>query len=780
MNASDKAANKYKEILIVEDSLTQAEQLRHILEKRGYRTTIAVDGRKALTYLAKNKPFIIISDILMPEMDGYELCSRVKSNEKLKDIPVILLTSLANPQDIIKGLISGADNFMVKPYDENYLISRIEYIRANQELRKHEKSRLGVEISFGGRRHTITSDRLQIIDLLISTYETAIQKNHELERAKKELEILNSRLEYKVQERTAELSEEIERRIVVEEKLRKLNRIYKVTSNINQSIIRCQDEQSLFNEVCKIAADDGKFKMVLIWKFDEQNQKIKVVANKGINILDRYSEIDLSDKKNKIDPVIEALNSKKCIINNDLSEVYSFSSELNAQPFDNTIDSVKLELFAQIALENGCNSVCTVPIIVYDKPYGAIKLFHEQKNFFDKDEVILLEEMGKDVSFCIETLISEEKRIRAEKSLAQAEEKYRDLVENINDIIFLLGTDSLIEYISPAVEDILHYKPEELIGKSFHELIPEDKLEIAEETYRKFLSGESEPVVIKLLTKDNELRWLRVSAKPIISGNPTSSIRGVMTDVTELHYKELDLIRAKEKAEESNKLKTEFLAQMSHEIRTPLNIMLSYSEVLKEEFDLENDPDKKEIYDIITFSGKRLVRTVDSILNMSELQVGAYEATYISFDIYKGILLPLYKEYQLNADEKNLTFILNKYTDNTIINIDEYSVSQIFSNLIDNAIKYTLKGSIEIVIKRNTENLLYVEVRDTGIGIAEEFLPHLFEPFRQEEQGYTRKFEGNGLGLAIVKKYCEINSAKIEVESKKNTGTTFRVTFMKN
>ncbi|MFA3781698.1 ATP-binding protein [Melioribacteraceae bacterium 4301-Me] len=621
-------------ILIVEDSLTQAEQLRYILEKRGYKVTVAVDGKKALDYLRKNRPFIIISDVVMPEIDGYELCQQIKSNEKLRDIPVILLTSLSDPEDIIKGLTSGADNFLIKPYDENYLISRIEYIKANSELRKHEKSRLGVEISFGGKRHTITSDRLQIIDLLLSTYETAILKSNELEKAKKELEALNSQLERKVKERTAELSQEIEKRIQIEEHLRKLNRIYRVTSSINQSIVRCQDEQSLFREVCKVAVDEGKFKMALIWKLDTENKLLKVVENKGADFLDRYSEIDLSNEKNKINPIVITIDSKKCITYNDLESSYAN------------------ELFGQVALEKGCNSACCIPIIVFGKPYGAIKLYHEQKNFFDKDEIVLLEEMGMDVSFCIEKLINDQKRLEAEKAL----------------------------------------------------------------------------------------------------------------------------VVAKEKAEESNRLKTEFLAQMSHEIRTPLNIMLSYSEILNDDNELKNNPEKKEISDLITSAGKRLIRTVDSILNMSELQIGAYEASYANVDIYEDILSELYKEYQIMAQEKNLTFTLNKFTDNTIINIDEYSVNQIFSNLIDNAIKYTQHGKVEINIK-NEKNNLVVEVKDTGIGIAEEFIPHLFEPFRQESQGYTRKFEGNGLGLAIVKKYCEVNNAQIEVESKKGRGTTFRVIF---
>jgi signal transduction histidine kinase len=134
-------------------------------------------------------------------------------------------------------------------------------------------------------------------------------------------------------------------------------------------------------------------------------------------------------------------------------------------------------------------------------------------------------------------------------------------------------------------------------------------------------------------------------------------------------------------------------------------------------------------------------------------------------------------EYRVQIIEKKLDLKIKKQTENTRIVCDSYSVNQIFANLIDNAIKYTPKGSIEIVCSQNANEELQVSVNDTGVGISEEYLPHIFDEFSQEDKGYTRKFEGNGLGLALVKKYCALNSAKINVESKKGKGSKFIVTF---
>ena len=175
------------EILIAEDSRTQAEQLAFLLEQHGYRVTIAADGKQALLAAQAQKPTLIISDIVMPEMDGYELCKAIKSDEKLKDIPVILVTTLSDSRDVIRGLECGADNFIRKPYDERYLLSRINYLLMNLDMRKEHKMQVGVEINLGGQKYFINSERQQILDLLISTYEQAVHINDELKLRETEL-----------------------------------------------------------------------------------------------------------------------------------------------------------------------------------------------------------------------------------------------------------------------------------------------------------------------------------------------------------------------------------------------------------------------------------------------------------------------------------------------------------------------------------------------------------------------------------------------------------------
>jgi two-component system sensor histidine kinase/response regulator len=218
------------EILIAEDSQTQAEQLTHYLSTRGYTVTVARNGKQALAAALRSKPAMIITDVMMPEMDGYTLCKEIKSLPALRDIPVVLLTSLSRPQDIVKGLDCSADSFIRKPYDDKYLLSRVEYILTNVQLRKTERLQVGVQLQFGGQSHFITAEKQQILDLLISTYEGAVQINEELENKQQELLQAKETLEARVAERTAELAQTNERlqielaeRKRAEEQIKKLN-----------------------------------------------------------------------------------------------------------------------------------------------------------------------------------------------------------------------------------------------------------------------------------------------------------------------------------------------------------------------------------------------------------------------------------------------------------------------------------------------------------------------------------------------------------------------------
>ncbi len=227
-------------VLIAEDSPTQTELLKYLLHQHGYTVLAAQNGREALGLLRDNEADIVISDINMPDMNGYQLCQAVKADERLKDIPVVLLTALSDPADIIKGLASGASSFISKPYDEEHLLSNISYILTNKALRQEKQQDKDIDVIFGGERYFITSSRHQILDFLLPVFETAVRKNSSLIAAQKELKALNERLEEKVEERTALLTSEITERKKAEEQIilqmQKLSALRDIDIAINASL----------------------------------------------------------------------------------------------------------------------------------------------------------------------------------------------------------------------------------------------------------------------------------------------------------------------------------------------------------------------------------------------------------------------------------------------------------------------------------------------------------------------------------------------------------------
>ncbi|MBW3665451.1 MAG: hybrid sensor histidine kinase/response regulator [Actinobacteria bacterium] len=174
-------------ILVAEDSRTQAEALRADLESQGYEVTVARDGQEALVLLDERSFGLLISDIMMPNMDGYELCRRVKADRKLDDMSVILLTSLRDPVDIVRGLQSGADNFLTKPYDRHRLLSRIESVLQPRDNAQGGHFRLGAEVRLLGHRFTVNADRQQILDLLMGSFEDLYYTNATLRDREEEL-----------------------------------------------------------------------------------------------------------------------------------------------------------------------------------------------------------------------------------------------------------------------------------------------------------------------------------------------------------------------------------------------------------------------------------------------------------------------------------------------------------------------------------------------------------------------------------------------------------------
>jgi sigma-B regulation protein RsbU (phosphoserine phosphatase) len=174
------------EVVVAEDSPLQAKMLRKRLVEAGYEVRVGKNGQEALELIRERPPQIIISDIEMPEMNGFQLCSTVKTDPDLKRIPLILLSTLSSPEDIIRGLHAGADNYVTKPYDATYLLGRVQSL-LNTPISDEDETGPALDVTLSGKQYQVKSGRQQVLNLLISTFENAVEKNNELIRVNQEL-----------------------------------------------------------------------------------------------------------------------------------------------------------------------------------------------------------------------------------------------------------------------------------------------------------------------------------------------------------------------------------------------------------------------------------------------------------------------------------------------------------------------------------------------------------------------------------------------------------------
>ena len=257
----------------------------------------------------------------------------------------------------------------------------------------------------------------------------------------------------------------------------------------------------------------------------------------------------------------------------------------------------------------------------------------------------------------------------------------------------------------------------------------------------------------------------------IIRGIPELNIGQIYgSDITKLKT-------ALKRSTESEKIKSFFLSQMSHEIRTPINAIMGFNSILRDTMSNTLDPELQYSFEAIDNSCLRLIRTIDQLLDMSQLQSGSYRAEFEDINLNE-LVEGVVQNYQTEANSKNLGLhYINKITEQPTILKDKYSITQIISNILDNAVKYSSKGDINVVIDKDEKDKIKVSVIDSGIGMSQDYQKKIFTLFSQEQMGYNRKYEGNGLGLALSKKFADLNGISIEVNSIQDEGSTFTIIF---
>ena len=371
--------------------------------------------------------------------------------------------------------------------------------------------------------------------------------------------------------------------------------------------------------------------------------------------------------------------------------------------------------------------------------------------------------------------ISERKRV--EEALREQREFLRTVIDNAPNLIFIKNKEGVYTLVNKSMANLFGMKPGEMVGKRDVDM-PFDTQkanEFLQEDRQVFESGQTQfNALEKFRHQNGDLSWFQYIKIPINwKGGEVDQLLMIATDITHRIKAEEELQKAKDRAEELSKLKTNFLANMSHEIRTPINGILGLSELIESEF--RNVDGLKQYTGLLKESGNRLLNTIVSILDFSKLGSEKVEPELEDFNLI-SFLKSYLPSMRVLADKKKLYLHCDYQSEEVNIRFDQRILSMVLNNLIGNAIKFTKKGGVTVKVenvKCKKRDFIQIDVVDTGVGISEDFLPKIFSPFLQESEGFSREYGGTGLGLSIVKRYIELFGGSIKVESEKGSGSRF-------
>lgn len=554
------------------------------------------------------------------------------------------------------------------------------------------------------------------------------------------------------------LVRDITKRKQAEDKLIHVTRLYAVLSQINQAIVQIKDQGELFKKICQVAIDYGEFRMAWIGLVDEAEERLIPVVHAGHE--DGYlDEIKISINSQSIGQGPTGLAFQEGRIIN--------STDIATDP--------KMIPWRDQVLNRGYRSSASVPFRRKGKTVGTLTLYAKDSGFFTEDENTLLYEIGEDISFALDAMALQTESKLSHQALINSETRYRGLFEFSKDGILILDAErGRIMDVNPFLIELLGSPKDQFLEKAiweigfFKELVANHEHFLALQRI-EYLRYDDLPIET---TYGQKINVEFVSTVYLM--NERKVILCNIRDITHRKLAEKELIKAKEKAEESNRLKSAFLANMSHEVRTPLNGIIGFSELLADPY-FEVEHRTEFIHHIVT-NGNQLLTIISDIMDISKMESGefAIHKTLMNAHQFISNVRELFS-FPAEVKKLELKLTLPDLDGESVIFADVDRLSQVFNNLIGNAIKFTSKGIIEIGYEPR-DNMVEFYVRDTGIGIPIQYHDRIFDRFRQVEDSKTRTYGGNGLGLAISKYLVELMGGKIRLESIPGKGSSFYFT----
>jgi PAS domain S-box-containing protein len=669
-----------KTILIVDDKPENLYLLKNMLPE-GHTVIMASNGAEALGLARKSPPDLLITDILMPVMDGYTLCKEWRKDPLLKGIPLVFYTATyTDPQDEKFGLSLGADKFILKPQEPEAFLEAIKEF-----------------LDESGQRDKKINHPDEMPELVT---------------------------------------------------LREYNQVLirKLEDKVADSDLARAAAQGYANDLER-EIEERKHTEVALKQREEQYRTLVESMNEGLILVDNLDTIIF-------------VNSQFCLMTGYTSEELMGKTEYSTlfKPEDQPLIQAK-----NLERRKGSKDAFEIELIRKDGELMWTRISGAPvKNA--QGEVIGSLGVFEDISEKkkVADLLDKEKLLFQTLAMASPVGIFRTL------------PDGTTTYVNPKWSELSGLSFEEAIGDGWKRAVHPDDMGIVEDNWKANIEQKKTSIAeYRFLRRDGSIVWVLGNAVPELHEGELIGYVGIITDITERKNYENEILAAKEKAEESNRLKTAFLNNISHEVRTPLNGILGFGELI---VDGELTAEEKKLYlEILQNSSERLLKTITDFMDISMITSGNVEVRNQLFSIGE-ILNQLYLQYLPRATARNLTLLLKMPGGgNFLVDTDAVLLKKILNHLIDNAFKFSNKGTIEIGFE-HLEGRIRIFVRDQGIGISEDKVHQIYDHFMQEDPLHTRKFEGSGLGLSIARGLVTLLGGTIEVQSRKGEGATFWVT----
>ena len=608
----------------------------------------------------------------------------------------------------------------------------------------------------------------------------------------KNLKEKNKQLEEAVNERTATISQQIEELAAQNEKLTKASTALEET-NAELETYKMNLEDMVKEKTVEIVAQQVNLEnirlrqdlFINVLQILQLENDLPKAMNKTIAEIGKYTGVSrMQIWENNPDGITYGVSYEWCNegVEPAIQYLQAIPLEFGKPWFDmlarermictSDISTLHPDMI-EILGPQGVKSIVVLPLAEYGINFGYISFTVTEVREWEKEDVELLKNIAQIVATATQ-------RYKAETVIQLSQQSMRTVLDNIKSNILVIDYETMIILFG---------------NKSFREASGQEMIHI--ECWKMLNAGldgpcahcprsllhdrEKCPTGVHYWEDYNELtkRWYSIESTTINWIDGRLAIMEFATDITDRKLAEIELIRAKEKAEESDKLKSSFLANMSHEIRTPMNGIIGFLNHIENK---ELSRDKlKEYFRIIHSNVQRLLKLINDILDVSKLEVnqlkvvkGSCHLNELMYELYV-----FYDETVLRNSTKKLALILDDsgYVPDLTINVDSVRLRQILTNLIDNAIKFTKIGFIDFGYRIKGSHILF-HVKDTGIGMNDERLKVIFERFRQADESIATKYGGAGLGLAISRELAHLMGGEMWAESEPGSGTSFFFTIL--